>query len=676
MSGLGDGIPLWAVGALASVFLAALFMALRFLIAADGDAMASTLVDLHPKKPVEIRRSNEAIPMPPMEIKSTQLERIRGVLKPEIDQGTASVAAKGESIVIGVSNVLLFASGSADVKPEFEPLAKRIAEALEKEPGSINIVGHTDNVRPKATSRFKSNFDLSVKRAESVAAALRPGISQPDRIAISGKGEDDPVASNDTAEGRGKNRRVDIAIPREETLGAIAQSAAVAVPDAAAGAEASPDAEETMQPVEGGTLQPDGSSFLPRRQKRSRSNARCRPRSNRSCAGHCLCWSSSCSRWPCGFVGPLPAGASFYPLGGFWTRTIILLLIWGTFFGVLGFKYWRRRKAQKALEEAVAGEQVTGDAEELKSRMTDAIATLRKASGGRNFLYELPWYVIIARRARAKPQRWSIPASNSRLPRTAERPPWPELAHALLRLWFAEEAVIIDTAGRYTTQDSEKEADEKSWTSFLSLLKETRTKQPINGVIITISLEYLMTLPEEEINRHANAIRKRLLELNEKLKVDFPVYALFTKADLVAGFNEFSSSFPEDRRRQVWGATFQTDDRKKNSVGTIPKEIDDLVERLTRKRQTGYRQSLIRWRALRSSAFRRRSPGFASRSRSSCNRFSSRPATMPMRICAASISRPARSRARPSIRCWVPWVPAWGRHFAIHVRQGTQLFPA
>lgn len=257
MGGLGDGIPLWAIAALACAFLAALFMALRFLISADGDAMASTLVDLHPKKPVEIRRSNEAVPMPPIEIKSTQLDRIRAALAPEIEQGTVSAAAKGESIVVGVSNVLLFASGAADVKPEFEPLAKRIAEALEKEPGPINIVGHTDNVRPKATSRFKSNFDLSVKRAESVAAAIKPGLSQPDRIVISGRGEDDPVAPNDTAEGRAQNRRVELGIPREETLGGIAQLPSVDGSAAAPAEVAPPVADEQIQPVDGQAAQPN-----------------------------------------------------------------------------------------------------------------------------------------------------------------------------------------------------------------------------------------------------------------------------------------------------------------------------------------------------------------------------------------------------------------------------------
>ena len=131
--------------------------------------------------------------------------------------------------------------------------------------------------------------------------------------------------------------------------------------------------------------------------------------------------------------------------------------------------------------------------------------------------------------------------------------------------------MLVDTAGRYTTQDSDAETDRKSWQSFLSLLKENRPKQPINGVIIAFSLEDMMLMKPEEVGAHAAPIRKRLLELHETLRVDFPVYALFTKADLVAGFNEFFGAFPEDRRRQVWGATFQTEDRKKNCVGEVAK---------------------------------------------------------------------------------------------------------
>ena len=219
LRGLDDGVPLWVFGAVAVAFLAGLYMLLRFFIAGEGDAVAQTLVQMHPKTPIEIQRQEfKPLEEKAIVVDTTQLDRIRGALAEEISGGMVAVEPKGERIVIAVNNVLLFDSGSADVRPEFAELAHRIAASLDKEPGSINIVGHTDNVKPRPTSRFKSNYDLSVKRAESVAKLLEGLVQDPSRIQVEGRGEDDPVAPNDTPEGRAKNRRVEITIPREETL--------------------------------------------------------------------------------------------------------------------------------------------------------------------------------------------------------------------------------------------------------------------------------------------------------------------------------------------------------------------------------------------------------------------------------------------------------------------------
>ncbi len=99
--------------------------------------------------------------------------------------------------------------------------------------------------------------------------------------------------------------------------------------------------------------------------------------------------------------------------------------------------------------------------------------------------------------------------------------------------------MLIDTAGRYTTQDSDPRADRQSWSAFLALLKRHRPRQPVNGVLVAISLEDLVTGGEEAVAAHANAVRKRLLELHDPPRDRLPVYALFTKADLIAGFSEF-----------------------------------------------------------------------------------------------------------------------------------------
>ena len=96
--------------------------------------------------------------------------------------------------------------------------------------------------------------------------------------------------------------------------------------------------------------------------------------------------------------------------------------------------------------------------------------------------------------------------------------------------------MLIDTAGRYTTQESDRERDKASWLAFLGLLKKNRVRQPINGVILAISLADLIGLDDQQIEAHVTEIRSRLRELHETLKIQFPVYLLFTKADLVSGF--------------------------------------------------------------------------------------------------------------------------------------------
>ena len=113
---------------------------------------------------------------------------------------------------------MLFQPGKAEVKPEFNAIAADIAAALNPEPGPIRIVGHTDNVKPKKSSAFKSNFDLSVARAKAVETIIAPQFKDASRITVDGKGEDEPIADNATPEGRARNRRVDVMIPREETL--------------------------------------------------------------------------------------------------------------------------------------------------------------------------------------------------------------------------------------------------------------------------------------------------------------------------------------------------------------------------------------------------------------------------------------------------------------------------
>ena len=122
-----------------------------------------------------------------------------------------------------------------------------------------------------------------------------------------------------------------------------------------------------------------------------------------------------------------------------------------------------------------------------------------------------------------------------------------------LDFWFADEAVMVDTAGRYTTQDSDYQVDSHGWTSFLSLLKKHRPLQPVNGIIVAIGLDELIGSDCAKIDAHAKAVRRRLVELRKTLEVAAPVYVMLTKADLLAGFTEYYDDLDvEGRRACAW----------------------------------------------------------------------------------------------------------------------------
>jgi type VI secretion system protein ImpL len=282
-------------------------------------------------------------------------------------------------------------------------------------------------------------------------------------------------------------------------------------------------------------------------------------------------------------AGPLIVINGWRPLEDYIVRELVILFMVAAFASIMAINWRRRKKASAEIASGIAdADKAEDDADVLKDRMKDALTTLKNASGAKaDFLYDLPWYVLIGPPGSGKTT--ALVNSGLKFPLSRGATPAAIAGVGGTRYcdwWFTEEAVLIDTAGRYTTQDSDAKADKQSWFAFLDLLKKNRPKQPINGVLVAISLEDLMTLPAAEIAAHANAIRARLLELHQRLKVDFPVYALFTKGDLVAGFTEFFASQYDQGRRQVWGATFQTADKTRNMVGDIPGEFDLLIERI------------------------------------------------------------------------------------------------
>jgi type VI secretion system protein ImpL len=282
------------------------------------------------------------------------------------------------------------------------------------------------------------------------------------------------------------------------------------------------------------------------------------------------------------FAGPLIGFGKAHPFDAVWVR---LLLIFGLLLAIgiwvlVGFLV--RRKGQQKLEKALVADVPSGDGAVLGEKMQSALATLKKSGGSKTYLYDLPWYVIIGPPGSGKTT--ALMNADIKFPLADQKQQASMSGFGGTRYcdwWFTEEAILIDTAGRYTTQDSDSSGDSASWQSFLSLLKRNRPKQPINGVILAFSVSDLMGSTPEQIRAHAETVRARLAEIHETLKVDFPVYVMFTKADLIAGFREYFSSFSVSRRKKVWGATFQTENRKEQTHDLVAGEFDQLISRLS-----------------------------------------------------------------------------------------------
>jgi len=284
------------------------------------------------------------------------------------------------------------------------------------------------------------------------------------------------------------------------------------------------------------------------------------------------------------FVLPLVAVAGIEPFDNPWLRLALMGLVLAIYFGWLAYRIYKHGQSARALAENIAVQEPEDDGSDavvLADKMRDALLTLkgsRQAKG--DFLYELPWYLIVGPPGAGKTT--ALMNCGLKFPLAAHAGPIAGSGGTrYCDWWFTEDAVFIDTAGRYTTQDSDTESDRKSWLAFLDLLKRHRERQPINGVLVAISIGDMLAMKEAELGAHAVAIRKRLAELNNRLQVDFPVYVIFTKADLIAGFMEYFGNLDPEERKAVWGATFQTRNKKENRVGDVGPEIDLLISRLT-----------------------------------------------------------------------------------------------
>lgn len=290
-------------------------------------------------------------------------------------------------------------------------------------------------------------------------------------------------------------------------------------------------------------------------------------------------------------AGFLFLGAQFFEVAAKWIVILIILgiVVWGATW------LYRRRQARRSSEQlgnmlesqadkAASKTQSSrrDEVEVIRKRMIEAIGTIKSSklgiTSGSSALYELPWYMIIGNPAAGK----SSAIANSGL-----QFPFADKDGNIIQgiggtrncdWFFTTDGILLDTAGRYAVH----EEDRDEWFGFLDLLKKFRKRAPINGIIIAVSIAELSgNRPEFGINLAKN-LRQRVQELTERLEVFAPVYIMFTKVDLIAGFNEFFRDVDSEEVARVWGATQAYNPGAKNQdvLSFFDERFDELYDGL------------------------------------------------------------------------------------------------
>jgi type VI secretion system protein ImpL len=307
-------------------------------------------------------------------------------------------------------------------------------------------------------------------------------------------------------------------------------------------------------------------------------------------------------------------GATLLLKFALWPAIVFTVLVVLLFVGLLVFRHLRAASRAAALERELLKQAADQAARvrpdqrpeilALREQMKAGIAALKRsklgAKGGRSALYALPWYMFVGPPAAGKTtaiERSGLAFAGGKTGTSKVRG---TAGTRNCDWWFTRDAILLDTAGRFATQDDDRD----EWRAFLDLLKRHRPHRPVDGLVVALSIADVMSAPEAQIEEVAQQLRERIDELMVQLEMVVPIYVLFTKADLIAGFVEFWGDYGKNQRGQAWGATFALDDeRLSEPAHAFEAEFDHLlrvlparmVERLGREQVPQVRARILQF---------------------------------------------------------------------------------
>jgi type VI secretion system protein ImpK len=209
---LSSLVPLWVIGAAAAALLLFIFIILRLWLAGSSDALYAKIAGMPNIDKPQIEGWNRPVPAP-LPPPAPPPPKIAALLDADVRSGCVAVEETTQAVTVRLRCAGLFAPGSAALDDRFVPMVDHIAAALNTLPGSLTIIGHTDN-QPIHNLRFPSNFELSLARAQTVRDRMLQDHTAADKLKTDGKGDKEPIADNATPGGREANRRIEFILLR------------------------------------------------------------------------------------------------------------------------------------------------------------------------------------------------------------------------------------------------------------------------------------------------------------------------------------------------------------------------------------------------------------------------------------------------------------------------------
>lgn len=207
--------PVWIAVAVVGALLGTGFIGLSYALSTGTTDLTDRLAGIDRVGIATLeRRAPPVIPVPTVN-ENEQLDRVAGFLDVEINDGIVQVFQNANTITVRLTGAGMFKSASSSLQEAFETPLSRVADALNDTTGPVIVAGHSDNV-PIRSARFPNNLALSLARAESVKDFLSAKIDDPSRLKAEGRADKEPIMSNDTAEGRATNRRIEIVLVRKD----------------------------------------------------------------------------------------------------------------------------------------------------------------------------------------------------------------------------------------------------------------------------------------------------------------------------------------------------------------------------------------------------------------------------------------------------------------------------